>query len=145
VNINIIAVGKLEKDYQNIFDKYLKRLSKYHVSVIEIKEAGYLDKDNQIIKESKEIEKHLQNTSNVYILDELGKDYSTLELANIISKLNEITIIIGGSYGLSKELKDKYVTIRLSSLTFPHQLVRVILIEQLYRISTLSNNHPYHH
>ena len=156
MKINIIAVGKIKEQYlKDAIDEYKKRLSKFcNLSIIEVNESvAKVENDSNIKKsiddESKEIISKIKN-EYVIALDIDGKEFSTLELAKMFSdiKLNgvsEISFIIGGSYGLSDAVK-KRADLRLSfsKLTFPHQLFRVVLMEQIYRIFKIEGNEPYH-
>lgn len=156
MKINIISVGKIKEQYlKDAIDEYKKRLSKFcNLSIIEVNESvAKVENDSNIKKsideESKEIISKIKN-EYVIALDIDGKEFSTLELAKKFSdiKLNgvsEIGFVIGGSYGLSDAVK-KRADLRLSfsKLTFPHQLFRVVLMEQIYRIFKIEGNEPYH-
>ena len=156
MKINIIAVGKIkEKFLKDAIDEYKKRISKFcNLNIIEINECVAKVEDKSNIKKSLEEEGKaiLSKVKNGYtvVLDIDGKEYSTLELSNIVNGImlngnSEISFIIGGSYGLSEDVK-KTADLRLSfsRLTFPHQLFRLILIEQIYRVFKIVNNEPYH-
>ena len=156
MKINIIAVGKIKEQYlKDAIDEYKKRLSKFcNLSIIEVDECvAKVENDSNIKKsieeESKEIISKIKN-EYVIALDIEGKEFTTLELQKKFNdiKLNgasEISFIIGGSYGLSDTVK-KRADLRLSfsKLTFPHQLFRVILMEQIYRVFKIESNEPYH-
>lgn len=156
MKINIIAVGKMKEKYlKEAIDEYKKRLSKFcSLNIIEIDESvAKVENDANIKKtiddESKSIISKIKN-EYVIALDIDGKEYSTLELSDKVNDIklkgaSEISFIIGGSYGLSDTIK-KRADLRLSfsKLTFPHQLFRVILLEQIYRVFKIANNEPYH-
>lgn len=156
MKINIIAVGKIKEQYlKGAIDEYKKRLSKFcNLIIIEVNESvAKVENDSNIKKsieeESKEIISKIKN-EYVIALDIEGKEFTTLELQKKFNdiKLNgasEISFIIGGSYGLSDTVK-KRADLRLSfsKLTFPHQLFRVILMEQIYRVFKIESNEPYH-
>lgn len=157
VNINIICVGKLKEKYlKDAIDEYSKRLSKYcKLNIIEVKDEIIPDTLNEKLTEnikSTEGIKILNNIKNSYIisLDLKGKEYTSEELShkleNIVLNSNSIiTFIIGGSLGLSKEVLDKSnELVCFSKLTFPHQLIRVFLLEQIYRAFKIQNNETYH-
>lgn len=157
VNINIICVGKLKEKYlKDAIDEYSKRLSKYcKLNIIEVKDEIIPDTLNEKLTEnikSTEGIKILNNIKNSYIisLDLKGKEYTSEEfshkLENIVLNSNSIiTFIIGGSLGLSKEVLDKSnELVCFSKLTFPHQLIRVFLLEQIYRAFKIQNNETYH-
>lgn len=155
MRFNIVCVGNIkEKFYTQACEEYIKRLSKFHqINIIEVEEEK-LPKNFTVadiakvqVKEGLRIEKHLKEF--VVILDIYGKNFSSEELAqkikDLASKTFTITFVIGGSYGLSKAVKEKAnLTLSFSKFTFPHQLMRVILLEQLYRATTITNNIPYH-
>ena len=156
MKINIIAVGKIkEKFLKDAIDEYKKRISKFcNLNIIEINECVAKVEDKSSIKKTLEEEGKaiLSKVKNGYtvVLDIDGKEYSTLELSDIVNEImlngnSEISFIIGGSYGLSEDVK-KTADLRLSfsRLTFPHQLFRLILIEQIYRVFKIVNNEPYH-
>ena len=156
MKIKIIAVGKIKEKYlKDAIDEYKKRLSKFcSLSIVEANESiAKVENDSNIKKsieeEAKEIISKIKN-EYVIVLDIDGKECSTLELSKKLSDIklkgvSEISFIIGGSYGLSDSVK-KRADFRLSfsKLTFPHQLFRVILMEQIYRIFKIEGNEPYH-
>lgn len=152
--IQIIAVGKLkEKATKELVNEYLKRLQPY--SKIEIVEVN--DEPNDVLDENKvkEIEaerilKAIKKGSYVILLDLQGKQLDSIGLANKLTEIytyhnSDITFIIGGSLGVSNKVKEtaNYLW-KLSELTFPHNLVRVMLVEQIYRAYKINNNEPYH-
>lgn len=157
VHINIICVGKIKEKYlKDAIDEYSKRLSKYcKLDIIEINDEQIPSNLNDKISEKiKEIEgsKILSHLKNSYIisLDLNGKQYSSEEfskrLDNItVSDNSNITFIIGGSLGLSNEvILGSNELICFSKMTFPHQLIRVFLLEQLFRAFKIQNNEIYH-
>ena len=142
--IKIICVGKIkEKFYRDAIAEYLKRLSKYHKIVIE----ELPDSNKQ--KEEKLLLKKINQKDYNIILDIDGKILNSIELSNHIDKTfqinSNITFIIGGSDGLTENVK-KTANLKLSfsKMTFPHQLFRVILLEQIYRSFKIINNETYH-
>ncbi len=149
--IKIICVGKIKESfYREAIDEYIKRISKYEeVKIVELPDYGLLDEKSMIKKESIEIENVLNNKDYNVVLDINGKEMDSLEFA---SKLNDIqisnpniTFIIGGSSGIEEDLKNKCnLRLSFSKLTFPHQLFRIILLEQLYRSYKIINNESYH-
>ena len=149
--IKLICVGKIKEKYLNeAIDEYKKRLSKYtKLDIIELPDSSYNEIDKVKKEEGKLILKHLKETDNVIILDIDGIELSSLELTNKLCRLesvnSNITFIIGGSYGLSEEVKKRAnFSLSFSKLTFPHQLFRVILLEQIYRTYKIRNNENYH-
>ena len=142
--IKIICVGKIkEKFYREAIEEYLKRLSKYHkINIIEVN-------DSNPKLEASEILKKIDSKDYIVTLEIEGKQLSSLELSNFIDKTflnySNITFIIGGSEGLDQEIKSKAnYKLSFSNLTFPHQLFRVILLEQIYRSFKILNNETYH-
>ncbi len=160
MRINIISVGKIkEKFLKEAIDEYSKRLSKFcTLNIIEVSEVVAKVENEANIKNSIEVEGNeiisklnsFAKNGFVFVLDIDGKELSTIEFEKKIEevKLNgisEITFIIGGSYGLSKDVKKKAdFRLSFSKMTFPHQLFRIILLEQIYRAFKIANNEPYH-
>lgn len=155
IKINIIAVGSLKENYlKQANDEYLKRLSKFcFINITEISETKInnpSDSEIEIIKinEGKLILQKLKGF--VVVLDINGKEFDSVGLANFIqNKINfgdgEFTFVIGGSYGLCNEVKNRAnLSVSFSKLTFPHQLFRIMLLEQIYRIFCINNNICYH-
>ena len=147
--IKVICVGKIkDKNLKNLIDDYYKRISKYvNVQIIEIKDEN--ENYDEMKRESKEIENYLDNKNYNIALDRLGKDINSIEFSNLIDKTfinySNITFIIGGSLGLDKTILDKCnMILSFSSLTFPHQLFRLMLLEQIYRAFKILNNERYH-
>lgn len=142
--IKIICVGKIKEKYlQDAINDYVKRISKYHkLNIIEVV-------DSNIAEEKSRILKYVDDRDYVITLDIEGNELSSIELAERIDKIfisnSNICFIIGGSYGLAKEVKERSdFSLSFSKLTFPHQLFRVILLEQIYRCFKILNNETYH-
>ena len=149
--IKIITVGTLKEKYlQEAIKEYSKRLQKYtNLEIIEVKDEGMVEPQKAIEIESSKIEKHLNNKDYVITLEIEGKEYSSPEFAekirNTLIENSNITFIIGGSYGLSDSIKERSnMHLSFSKMTFPHQLFRVILLEQIYRAYKINNNESYH-
>jgi 23S rRNA (pseudouridine1915-N3)-methyltransferase len=148
--IKIICVGKIkEKYFTDAIKEYQKRLSKY--TKLEIVELPDFDADiNTILKkESELILKQIKDKSYIITLEIDGNELSSVELSkkidNIFNTNPDITFIIGGSYGLSDEVKKiSNYKLSFSKMTFPHQLFRIILLEQIYRSYKILNNETYH-
>ncbi len=142
--IRIICVGKIkEKFYRDAIDEYLKRLQKYHKVIID--EVI----DSNIKQESDLIQKKITEKEYIITLEIEGKEINSIEFSQLIEKTflttSNITFIIGGSNGLSDEIKRKAnYHLSFSKLTFPHQLFRVILLEQIYRSFKIINHEAYH-
>ena len=158
MNITIIALGKLKEKYlRDAVDEYTKRLSAYgKPDIIELNPIRLSDNpsqteiDNALTKEAEEIKKKIPNGSYVFSLCIEGKEQSSEQLARTIKEVtlngkSNIVFIIGSSFGLSPEIK-KLSDCRLSfsPMTFPHQLMRVMLLEQIYRAFQINNNGKYH-
>jgi 23S rRNA (pseudouridine1915-N3)-methyltransferase len=158
VNISIITVGKLKEKYLKMgIDEYLKRLNAYaKVEVIEVpdeKAPEELSESEMIQVKQKEGERILAKISQdtyVIALAINGKMQSSEELADTLDKLatygkSKIAFIIGGSLGLSEEvLKRSNEQLSFSKMTFPHQLMKLILVEQIYRAYRINRGEPYH-
>ena len=161
LNIKIICVGKIkEKASSSLIQEYLKRLSKYSkVEIIEINDeklpTNLNDGEINRIKEleSNRIIDKLNQIQNkeVFLLDLNGDEYSSEEFANKLNNVasyssSQIVFVIGGSLGMSdKLLKLSKNKICFSKMTFPHQLIRLFLLEQLFRAFKIQNNERYHH
>jgi 23S rRNA (pseudouridine1915-N3)-methyltransferase len=158
VNISIITVGKLKEKYlRQGIEEYLKRLSAYaKVEVVEVadekapEELSELEMLQVKQKEGERILAKISQDTYVIALAIQGKLQSSEELANTLDKLatygkSKIAFVIGGSLGLSEEvLKRSNEQLSFSRMTFPHQLMRLILVEQIYRTFRINRNEPYH-
>lgn len=152
MKINIISIGTFENSYfKEIFQNYTKRL-KWEVFLKEInpKNANNFSKEQIKENEAKYILQALKPQQRIIVLDENGKQFKSREFAKKISDFalggdSEINFIIGGAEGLSPEIIRKAdLVISLGLMTMPHLMVRIVLIEQIYRAYTIINNHPYH-
>jgi 23S rRNA (pseudouridine1915-N3)-methyltransferase len=158
MNITVISVGKLKEKYLKLgIEEFSKRLSKYcKLDMIELDDEkcpeNLSDKDMEIVKnkEGNKILSKIKSNSYVIALAIDGKNLSSEELAYTISKLavrgnSHITFVIGGSLGLADEvLKRADYKLSFSKMTFPHQMMKLILLEQVYRAFRINNNEPYH-
>ena len=149
--IKLICVGKIKETYlKEAIEEYQKRLSKYtRINIIELKDLNYPELDKVKKEEGENILKNIKTTDNVIILDMMGQELTSLELTGKLEQLerenSDLTFIIGGSYGLSDEVKKRAnYSLSFSKLTFPHQLFRVVFLEQLYRTYKNRNNERYH-
>ena len=130
--IKIICLGKLKEEYlKDLTNDYLKRINKYHkIELIELKD------EEDLVKEAQNILKYINNNEYIITLEIEGKQYNSLEFANLINNTfnhyGTITFIIGSS------------NLSFSNLTFPHGLFRGILLEQLYRAFKINNHETYH-
>ena len=142
MKLNIIAIGSLSKEYQNLYDSYLKKISFFaSINLIQIKEIKNPNIDLKIEKETKLILEKIPKNSKVYYLSLSGKKVNSIQFSNLIDEDN-ITFIIGGSNGVDERYFINKIS--FSDLTFPHQLFRVMLVEQIYRSFTIKNNIEYH-
>ena len=158
MKIDIIAVGKVkEKFYRDAMDEFSKRLSKYcKLQIIEVSDEKTPDGASEAMEEqikAREAERILKNVKEeafVFTLEILGKKYNSVEFANRINNLgiqgkSHIQFIIGGSLGLHSSVSARSdAKISFSDMTFPHQLMRVILLEQVYRGFRIIAGEPYH-
>lgn len=154
MSMQLIAVGKRMPGWVNpVFNEYNRRLPPdYRLDLIEVSSANRTrshDEGAALQKEAGAIQKSLPVRAFIILLDERGKHYSSVGLAADLEKWRNtgrnICFIIGGANGVDKSLqKQADVIWSLSSLTFPHAMVRVILCEQIYRAWSINRNHPYH-
>lgn len=149
--IKIICVGRLKEAYlKEAVLEYVKRLSKYtKVNIIEVNDISIGDINTILRKEQEEIIKFIEPKDFVITLEVEGNKLNSLEFAKKIDSTflnySNIAFIIGGSYGLSDEVKKlSDYKLSFSNFTFPHQLFRVILLEQIYRAYKINNNEEYH-
>ncbi len=147
--IKIVCVGKIKEKYFTLaIDEYLKRLSKYtKVDIVEISDEANVEKAVKV--EGEKILSKIKDDEYVVSLDIAGESLSSLEFAEKMGKVfnnnSRLTFVIGGSYGLSQDVKKRSnYLLSFSKMTFPHQLFRVILLEQIYRAYKISNNESYH-
>lgn len=158
MNITIIAVGKIKEKYlQDGINEYVKRLTRFaKLNIIEVKDesipANASDLQKGIIKETegKRIISKIKRSSVLIAADIRGEEITTEKFASAISDYavsgrSDLTFIIGGSLGLSALVADKAdMLLSFSHFTFPHQLFRLILLEQIYRCFKIINNETYH-
>jgi len=153
--IKIIVFGKIkDKNLKGVNDEFVKRMSKFPFLKTNIIEW----KDDSVENEMKKIEEYIieskKNNEKIILLDELGKDFSTIEFKNelqgVINEGEEITFFIGGPEGFpnnwKKEIKEKYSVkmMRVSAMVFTHEMARILLLEQIYRVGTIEAGIPYH-
>lgn len=158
MNIDIVCVGKIKENYlKDAISEYSKRLSRYcKLKVIEVADEKTPDGQSELLDEKirnlegDRILKAVKNNSYVILCDLGGKMPDSVELSKYIDDLgvngiSDICFIIGGSLGVSNEVKNRAdYKLCFSKMTFPHQLMRVILLEQIYRAYRIINNEPYH-
>lgn len=155
MNIKLLVVGKTLKGFINDgVEEYVKRLKHYtnfSIEVIaDVKNSASFSSQQLQKQEALLIEKHINSEDCVIILDEHGKQYKSMEFANMLQQkmntsIKSIVFVVGGAYGFAEDIKKKYNNkISLSTMTFSHQMVRLFFVEQLYRAFTILNNEPYH-
>jgi 23S rRNA (pseudouridine1915-N3)-methyltransferase len=156
MNIRLLAIGKTDnKSLQMLIEDYSKRLSfyiKFDLEIIpDIKNAKNLSEAQQKEKEGELILAKLSPTDHLIVLDENGTTFSSVAFSEYLQKkmnagIKTLVFVIGGPYGFSEEVyKKTQGRISLSAMTFSHQMVRLFVIEQLYRGFTILKNEPYHH
>ena len=156
MNIRLLAIGKTDDSkLQQLIDQYAKRLShyvKFDLDIIpDIKNTKSLSEAQQKEKEGELILKKLSATDVLVLLDENGKQFSSVDFSSYLQKrmnagIKTLVFVIGGPYGFSETVYAKAQgKISLSKMTFSHQMVRLFVVEQLYRAFTILRNEPYHH
>ncbi|WP_373493607.1 23S rRNA (pseudouridine(1915)-N(3))-methyltransferase RlmH [Aquiflexum sp.] len=156
MQIRLIAVGKTDHAaIQSLLDEYIKRLGfyiKFEMEIIpDLKNAKNLSETAQKEKEGELILKKVQTSDELVLLDEQGKQYSSVDFSDYLQKkmnagLKQLIFVIGGPYGFSEGVYQRANgKMSLSRMTFSHQMVRVFFTEQLYRAFTILKNEPYHH
>lgn len=149
--IKIITVGSIKEKYlKDAIAEYTKRLKKYvNIEIIELKDEGLVEPNKAVLIEGEKIKKHISSKEYIITLEINGQELTSVEFSNKIEKImlenSNITFIIGGSYGLSQDITSlAKMHLSFSKMTFPHQLFRVILLEQIYRAFKIKNNESYH-
>jgi 23S rRNA (pseudouridine1915-N3)-methyltransferase len=156
MNIRLLAIGKTDNNsLQSLIDEYTKRLSfyiKFDLEVIpDIKNVKNLSEAQQKEKEGELILSKISATDQLILLDENGSTFSSVAFSDYLQKkmnagIKTLVFVIGGPYGFSEEVyKKAQGKVSLSEMTFSHQMVRLFVIEQLYRGFTILKNEPYHH
>ncbi len=158
MNMKIICIGKIkEPSLLSLVEEYQKRISKYaDINIIELPDESipdnFSDKEADKIKqmEGEKMLKHIKPSDYVIALDLKGKELTSVEFADTLEKIpvqgfSTIDFVIGGSLGISKEvLESANLKISFSKLTFPHQLFRVFLLEQIFRAFKINHHEKYH-
>ena len=156
MKIKLLAVGKIKRrEYAGLAEEYIRRIKHYHpLELIEIPDAAIrpkADLESALQEEAKKIARQVKPNACLIVLDEKGEQWTSIDLAWEMSDLfnhsfSEIVFLIGGAFGIAASLKeDARFLLSLSKLTLPHQLARVLLLEQIYRALTILKNVPYHH
>ena len=148
--MKIICVGKLKEKYlQDAVLEYKKRISRYtKIELIELQDASYEDKEKCLKEEGERILKHIHEKDFVITLEIEGTMLDSLAFQENLEKNEQrgpITFVIGGSHGIAEAVKQRSNQhLSFSTLTFPHQLFRVLLLEQIYRSYKIRNHETYH-
>ena len=156
MNIKLLTIGKTDnKNLQALIDEYTKRLGfyvKFDVEIIpDIKNVKNLSETQQKEKEGELILSKITPTDHLILLDENGKTFSSVGFSEFLQKkmnagIKTLVFVIGGPYGFSETVYKQAVgKVSLSEMTFSHQMVRLFVIEQIYRGFTILRNEPYHH
>ncbi len=156
MNIKLISIGKTDqKELAILIEEYQKRVSYYikfeNLILNDLKNRKVLSIEQQKTAEGELLLKSFQEADFVVLLDEKGKEFTSLQFSDFIAKkmlsgLKTLVFVIGGPYGFSEKVAQRaQQKISLSKMTFSHQMVRLFFIEQLYRAYTILGNEPYHH
>ena len=149
--IKVLVVGSIKEQYlKDAIEEYKKRISKYtNIEIIAVKDEGLVEESKAMKLEEEKLMKHINEKDYLITLEIEGKQFTSPEFAekinNILIENSNITFVIGGSYGLTDNIKNKArLHLSFSKMTFPHQLFRVLLLEQIYRAYKINNNESYH-
>lgn len=156
MKIKLLAIGKTDDKHLTelikLYQNRLKHYIKFELEIIpDIKNAKNLSEEQQKEKEGALILSKLQTTDQLILLDDKGKQYTSIEFSNFLQKkmnagLKQLVLVIGGPYGFSEEVyKKANGKLSLSKMTFSHQMIRLFIVEQIYRGFTILRNEPYHH
>ena len=153
IHIQIIWVGKTSNgSINNLIKEYLDRLKPFaKIDVYEVKDPKLKSIQESQLKEKNDILKLIKDSSYLICLDETGEQFNSINFSNKICQLknkaiNNISFIIGGSFGIDAELLEKAdLILSLSKMTFTHEMIRPFLIEQIYRAFMIESGSKYHH
>ena len=156
MKIKLLAIGKTDdRDLNNLIQNYQNRLKhyiKFELQIIpDIKNVKNLSQEQQKEKEGELILKQLQPTDVLILLDEKGKEFRSIEFSKYLQKkmnsgIKQLVFVIGGPYGFSSDVYNKSQgKVSFSKMTFSHQMIRLFIVEQIYRAFTILKNEPYHH
>lgn len=156
MKITLLTVGKTDRDWvRQGLDIYVSRLKHYIpftlTEIPELKNVSALSREQIKVKEGELILKNIRPTDDLILLDEHGKEYTSIQMAGILQnkisyECKDIVFVIGGAYGFSEPVYARANSkLSLSKMTFSHQMVRTIFVEQLYRAFTIMKGEPYHH
>lgn len=152
MNLHIIATARKRSTYDDMITDYSRRITKpFTISTTLLEPAGH---DNALVcidRENTRVIAHLSTGDYIIALDERGRDITTQQLAATLEQLNnqstkQVVFIIGGAYGIDDRIRARAdMILRISSLTLPHELARLVLVEQLYRATNILAGGKYHH
>jgi len=156
MRVKLLVIGKTDdNELSKLIQKFNKRIDRYVNFSIEtipdVKKSKKLSKEQQKEKEGELIISKISSTDRLFLFDENGELFNSIEFSNFFQKqmnsgVKQIIFVVGGAYGFSQEIYKKANSkISLSKMTFSHQMVRLIAIEQIYRAFTILKNEPYHH
>ncbi|WP_422091445.1 23S rRNA (pseudouridine(1915)-N(3))-methyltransferase RlmH [Tenacibaculum ovolyticum] len=156
MKIKLIAIGKTDdKNLTQLINNYESRLKhyvKFELDIIpDIKNVKNLSESQQKEKEGELILSKIKNTDQLVLLDDKGKHFTSIEFSKYLQKkmnsgIKQLVLVIGGPYGFSEAIYKKSLgKISLSKMTFSHQMIRLFIVEQIYRGFTILRNEPYHH
>lgn len=156
MNIDLIVIGKTNIDFvERGVSEYQKRLTRYvkfNITTLpDIKGAANMNESDLKNREAEMLLSNLERYDSVHLLDENGKEFSSEQFATFIEghtlrSVKRMAFVVGGAYGYSDKVYEKYRSkISLSKMTFSHQMIRLLFIEQLYRAHTIIKGEPYHH
>ncbi|PHQ55997.1 MAG: 23S rRNA (pseudouridine(1915)-N(3))-methyltransferase RlmH [Lutibacter sp.] len=156
MKIKLLAIGKTDdKNLQTLIETYQNRLKHYINFELEIipdlKNVKKIRESQQKEKEGELILKKITSIDALILLDEKGKEFSSIDFSKYLQKkmnsgIKQLVVVIGGPYGFSEAVYKKSVDkISLSKMTFSHQMIRLFVVEQIYRAFTILKNEPYHH
>ena len=156
MKIRLVWIGKPDGDiFDEAIKSYSKKITSYFpyetIAIPYLKNAKSMSEDEQKKREGEMILKKIENDDFVVLLDERGREFTSVQFADFVqqranSGLKSLTFVIGGAYGISKDVYARQnAQMALSKLTFPHIMVRLVFAEQLYRACTILNNESYHH
>ena len=156
MNLLLLTIGKTKAVFiKDGIDEYLRRLRRYVpyeiIELPDVKNAGRLSKEEQKDAEGQQILAYLQSSDHVVLLDERGRQHSSMEFATRLEAImasgkKRLVMVIGGPYGFSRPVYDRAnELLSLSKMTFNHEMVRLFITEQTYRAMTILRGEPYHH
>lgn len=152
LDITLVTIGKIkDKSYLSLVSDYQKRSKPYlKLKIVELEALSFSDKTKDKAKEfeAERIINYLnkqKDNAAVYLLAERGEIYDSVAFANWLNKKSPLIFVLGGSLGFSDTLYNSYPSLSLSPLTFPHELARVVMMEQLYRAATILQKKNYHY